>query len=200
LGVLGGTFDPVHIGHLIIAAELKFAMELDRVLFVPAGDPPHKPDQTLTPAVNRVAMLELAIDRHHGFEVDRTDLDRIGPSYTKDTLTGLRSRFPGDDLVFLMGEDSLRDLHTWREPQRILELAEIGVGCRPDVDLELETVFEALPAARGHVTVVNIPLIGVSSRDLRRRVAAGAPIAYQVPAEVESYIAKHGLYRNLNGT
>src|SRR4051794_3800692 len=157
-------------------------MELDRVLFVPAGDPPHKPDQTLTPAVNRVAMLELAIDRHHGFEVDRTDLDRIGPSYTKDTLTGLRSRFPGDDLVFLMGEDSLRDLHTWREPQRILELAEIGVGCRPDVDLELETVFEALPAARGHVTVVNIPLIGVSSRDLRRRVAAGAPIAYQVPA------------------
>jgi nicotinate-nucleotide adenylyltransferase len=195
IGVLGGTFDPVHIGHLIVATELKHALDLEHVLVVPAGDPPHKPDQPLSPSADRVRMLELALEGRHGFSIDPVDLERAGPSYTKDTLEQLKARHPSDQLVFLMGEDSLRDLTLWKEPERILELAEIGVGCRPEVDLDLEEIYRALPAARGRLTVVDVPLIGVSSRDIRRRVAAGEPIAFQVPAAVEQYIYERGLYR-----
>ena len=194
IGVFGGTFDPVHIGHLVVVSELKHALALDHVLIVPAGDPPHKPDQPLTVATHRVRMLEIAIDNRDGFSVDRTDLDRVGPSYTKDTLALVQARYYADQLVFLMGEDSLADLHTWREPERVLELAEIGVGCRPDVALDLEAVFQQMPSARGRVTLVDVPLIQVSSRDLRLRVANGDPIAFQVLPGVERYIAEHGIY------
>lgn len=195
IGVFGGTFDPVHVGHLIIATELKHELALDHVMVVPAGAPPHKPDQTLSPAADRIRMLELALDGRSGFSIDSVDLDRPGPSYTKDTLARLHARLPHDQLVFLMGEDSLRDLRTWNDPERILALAEIGVGCRPDVEIDLEAIYASLPAARGRVTVVDVPLIGVSSSDIRRRVATGRPIAYQVPLAVERYICERGLYR-----
>ena len=195
IGIFGGTFDPVHIGHLVIVSELKHALALDRVLVVPAGDPPHKPDQPLTPAFHRIRMLELALDGRTGFGIDRIDLDRTGPSYTVDTLRALGSRIPTSKMVFLMGEDSLRDLHTWREPEEILALAEIGVGCRPGVSVDLDAVYERLPTARGRVALVDVPQIEVSSRDLRRRVAAGEPIAFQVLPAVETYIHEHGLYR-----
>ena len=124
---------------------------------------------------------------------------RAGPSYTVDTLRALVTRFPATELVFLMGEDSLRDLHTWRDPAQILELAEIGVGCRPGVVVDLDVVYERLPTARGRVALVDVPQIEVSSRDLRSRVAAGEPIAFQVLPSVESYIYEHGLYRTQTG-
>lgn len=194
LGVLGGTFDPVHLGHLVIAVELKHALRLDRVLLIPNGDPPHKPDHPLTAAHHRVRMLELALEGRSGFEIDPIELHGAGPSYTKDTLVRLSERHQDADLVFLMGEDSLRDLHSWRDPERILELAELGVGCRPDVEVDLDAVFAQLPSARGRVSLVNVPLIGISSSDLRRRVRAGEPIAYQTPTAVEAYIHDHALY------
>jgi nicotinate-nucleotide adenylyltransferase len=195
IGVLGGTFDPVHLGHLVIATEMQRALNLDCVLWVPAGDPPHKPDQALTPEHHRLRMLELAVADRPGFAIDRIDLERIGPSYTVDTVAQLQARFPSDRIVFLMGEDSLRDLHEWRNPRRIIEIAEIGVARRPEVIVDLDAVYHRLPDARGRVTVVDVPLIGISSRDLRRRVRDGQPIAYQVPRAVEEYIREHRLYR-----
>lgn len=195
VGILGGTFDPIHIGHLIIATELRHALDLDQVRFAPAADPPHKSDQRITPAKDRVGMLELAIADSAEFAIDRVDLDRTGPSYTKETLATLKLQEPMADFVFLMGADSLRDLPNWNDPGRILELAEIGVAARPEVELDLDDVIARLPRVRDRVTVVPVPLIGISSSDIRRRCAEGAPIAFQVPRPVERYIRERRLYR-----
>jgi nicotinate-nucleotide adenylyltransferase len=198
IGILGGTFDPIHLGHLIIATELRAALRLDRVRFVPAADPPHKPDQRLTPSGDRVAMIQCAIAGHSEFEIDVIELERPGPSFTNDTLVELHRREPDADFVFLMGADSLRDLPTWRAPERILALAEIGVALRPDVELDLAEIYVTLPSALGRVTVVPVPLIGISSRDLRQRAREGRPLAFQVPEAVAQYILEHQLYQSSN--
>lgn len=197
IGIFGGTFDPVHIGHLIMAVELRHALDLDRVLFVPAGDPPHKPFVPITAARHRIRMLELALAGHGEFVIDRVDVDRPGPSYTKDTLAMLKPRFPNARLFFLMGADSLRDLETWSEPERILHLAELGVAARPGAQIDLESTYRSLPAARGRIVVVETPLIDISSSDIRDRVAAGMPIAFQAPEAVERYIRDNQLYCSL---
>lgn len=194
IGILGGTFDPIHLGHLIAASELRHALRLDRVRFVPAGDPPHKPDQILSPAADRVRMIALAIADHPEFAIDSVDLDRRGPSYTVDTLAILANREPAAQFVFLMGEDSLRDLPSWRDPRRIVELAEIGVATRPDVDVDLASVLRAVPKASGRITIVPIPMVGISSRDIRQRARERRPIAFHVPQRVEQYIQERGLY------
>ena len=195
IGVFGGTFDPVHLGHLIVATELRHALALDRILFVPAGRPPHKPDLEISDDAHRLAMLRLALDGDPAFAISTVDVDRGGLSYTSELLAILRRELNPVDLVFLMGEDSLRDLPTWHEPGRIAALAELGVALRPGVAVDLEAVLRAVPEARGRVHLVPTPLIDIASRDLRRRVATGAPIRYQVPAAVEAYIREHGLYR-----
>jgi nicotinate-nucleotide adenylyltransferase len=194
IGIFGGTFDPVHLGHLIIASEMQYELELELVLWVPAGDPPHKPDQIITPARHRVRMLELALAGREDFVIDHTDLERAGPSYTADTVARIQAQHPEDQMIFLMGADSLRDLHTWREPERILAVAELGVARRPDVEVDLEASIERLPPLRGRVTIVDVPLIGITSRDLRHRVANDEPIAYQIPFAVERYIMEFSLY------
>ena len=199
IGVFGGTFDPVHIGHLIVATELRFALALDRVLFVPAGRPPHKTGQEVSPDEHRLAMLELALADAPGFEISRVDIDRVGPSYTVDTLAILRQELDSAALVFLMGEDSLRDLPTWRDPNGIAKLAELGVARRPAVAYDLGEVLRAVPAARGRIHLVEVPEIGIAASDLRRRVASGHPISYQVPRTVESYIYEHGLFQLCGG-
>lgn len=196
LGLFGGTFDPVHVGHLIAATELRHALGLERVLFLPAGRPPHKPDQTLAPDADRLAMLELALADDPAFAVEPYELSRVGPSYTVETLAALGPRLAPAELVFLMGEDALRDLPTWHQPDRLLALARVGVATRPDVEVDLAAVAARLPAARERVALVPVPSIGVSSRDIRRRVAAGEPIAYQVPTAVARYIVERGLYLN----
>jgi nicotinate-nucleotide adenylyltransferase len=195
VGLFGGTFDPVHVGHLIAATELRHALGLERILFLPAGRPPHKPEQTLAPDADRLAMLELALADDPAFAVEPYELGRGGPSYTAETLAALGPRLAPAELVFLMGEDALRDLSTWHRPDRLLALARVGVATRPDVEVDLATVAAHLPAARERVALVPVPSIGVSSRELRRRVAAGEPIAYQVPPAVARYIAERGLYR-----
>jgi len=195
IGILGGTFDPVHLGHLIIATELRHALRLDRVLFVPAGQPPHKPEQEITAQPHRLAMLRLALAGNHDFSLSTDDLDRSGPSYTSDMLSRLKDELKPASLFFLMGQDSLRDLPNWHEPGIIATLAELGVALRPGVVADIEQVTRLVPEARGRIHLVPVPMIGISSSAIRERVARGAPIAYQVPGAVEHYIRDHGLYR-----
>lgn len=194
IGIFGGTFDPIHVGHLIAAADLQAGLSLDMVLFVPAGRPPHKPEQAISENHHRLAMLELAVSGNPAFAIDTTDLDRVGPSFTVDLLGVLQQRLRPAELWFLMGEDSLRDLPSWRDPNGIARQARIGVARRPGVDVNLSSLLYAVPEARGRIDLVESPLIGISATDLRRRVSAGLPISYQVPIEVERYIRECGLY------
>lgn len=195
IGIFGGTFDPVHIGHLIAATELRHRLALDRLIFAPAGRPPHKSARDVSDDRHRLAMLRLALHDLPRFEVTAIDIERDGPSYTADLLALLKAELAPDRFFFLMGNDSLRDLPTWHRPDRIAELAELGVAARPGAPIDLASIIRALPAARGRVHLVPTPLIGIASSDVRRRVQHGEPITFQVPPSVEAYIDQEGLYR-----
>ncbi len=195
LGVFGGTFDPVHYGHLVAAEEVRYRLRLDKVLFVPAGMPPHKLDHDITPTRHRVAMLELAIASNPGFALSRVDIDRHGPCYTVDTLALLHEEYgPGAELFFLMGMDSLADILTWKDPERLIRLARIVVVGRPGFQADVDELDKVLPGAAERICIVDTPLMEVSSSDIRQRVREGAPIRYQVPEAVEAYIRAHRLY------
>ena len=196
IGILGGTFDPIHYGHLIIAEEIRHALALERVLFLPAGQPPHKQGIPVSQAADRVAMVRLAIADNPAFEVCLHDIERGGLSYTADTLTALTERFAGADIHFIMGEDSLEDLPTWHDPERIMRTARLAVALRPGVQVDLTRLEEALPGVSARVDLVATLEIGIASRDLRARVAAGRPIRYQAPDAVVDYVAARGLYRS----
>jgi len=194
IGVLGGTFDPVHNGHLHIADALRTALDLDGVLWVPAGRPPHKSDQIVSSDHDRLAMLDLALAGSATDEISTIDIDRSGPSYTADTLKILAEHFPNAQLFFLMGEDSLRDLPTWHHPERILRVAELAVAGRPGVETDLESLEFQVPGVRKRVHVVPTEEIAISSSEIRRRVKEHQSIRGLVPASVEAYIQEHGLY------
>jgi nicotinate-nucleotide adenylyltransferase len=199
LGVFGGTFDPVHYGHLLLAESCREQCRLDEVWFVPAATPPHKSAQPMSPAADRLEMLSLAIGGHEGFRVNRTEIDRGGVSFTVDTLAQLQAEDSTRELFFLMGADSLRDLPTWREPARICALAWPVVVCRPgpgEPDWSALTgLVDQARLARIRELKVEMPSIGISSTDIRRRAADGASIRYMTPRAVEKYIETHGLYR-----
>jgi nicotinate-nucleotide adenylyltransferase len=197
-GILGGTFDPVHIGHLLMAEMCRDALQLDQVHFVPAGDPPHKPGVPISPGKVRVEMLELAVAGASSFFIDRRELGRQGPTYTVDTLTEFREEFPDDDLYFLMGADSLRDFLTWREPDRIAGLAMLVTCNRPGVaSPEAEQIVQWVGAQiAGRVQPLTIPGVAVSATDVRRRIAAGQSVRYLVPRAVEVFMTQHQLYRH----
>jgi nicotinate-nucleotide adenylyltransferase len=188
IGVFGGTFDPVHLGHLIFAEQAREQARLDRVLFVPAARPPHKLAQPMTPFVRRSEMLALATAGQPAFRVDELEKDRPGPSYTADTLADLKAREGGAELFLLLGSDCLPDLAGWHEPQRIFELATILVMARPGWAIESAS---SIPK----IQKIDAPLVDISSRDLRQRVAAARTIRYLVPAAVDAYIASHRLYQ-----
>lgn len=194
IGVLGGTFDPVHNGHLHIADALRTALDLDSVLWVPAGRPPHKTDQIVSSDRDRLAMLDLALAGSVSDEISTIDIDRSGPSYTADTLQILSEQYPSTRLFFLMGEDSLRDLPTWQDPQRILRVAELAVAGRPGVETDLESLEIRVPGVRKRVHVVPTEEVAISSSDIRRRVRENQSIHGLVPATVEAYIRDNGLY------
>jgi nicotinate-nucleotide adenylyltransferase len=194
IGVLGGTFDPVHNGHLHIGDALRTALDLDGVLWVPAGRPPHKSDQIVSSDKDRLAMLDLALAGSAIDEISTIDINRSGPSYTADTLEILTERFPTARLFFLMGEDSLRDLSTWHHPERILRVAELAVAGRPGVDTDLQSLEFQVPGVRKRVHVVPTEEMAISSSDIRRRVRENQSIRGLVPANVEAYIQNHGLY------
>jgi nicotinate-nucleotide adenylyltransferase len=203
LGVFGGSFDPVHYGHLIAAECAREQAGLDRVLFVPAAAPPHKPGAALAEGRHRLEMLALATGGNDAFAVSSIELDRGGTSYTSDTLATLAADQPGDQLVLVLGPDSLAGLPTWREPARIAALAEI-VPVERDLldDLAAAAAAGGLADSLGQDEAraildrrVRMPAIGIRATDLRAAVAAGRSIRYSTPRAVERYIATHGLYR-----
>jgi nicotinate-nucleotide adenylyltransferase len=196
LGIFGGTFDPVHLGHLILVSELRVALGLDRVLLVPNARSPFKTDQEISSEADRVAMLALAVTGTPWLDVSTIELDRGGVSYTIDTLEELHHQDPGAKLFFLMGADSLVDLPSWRHPDGILALAEIAVATRPGISPDVASVQSALPTAKDRIHVIETPLIALSSTGIRGRVRGGKPITFLVPASVERYITEHGLYGN----
>lgn len=195
LGVIGGTFDPPHVGHLVLGQNASVQLALDRVLFVPAGQPPHKPNRPITSARHRVAMVESAVADNGAFQVSRVDVERPGPHYTVDMLRILKDRYQDATIFFLMGGDSLVDFVTWRNPSGILEQAELGVMQRRGWEADLSNLAERLPDITEKVIWLDAPRLDVSGTDLRRRVAQGLPIRYLVPASVERYVHEHGLYR-----
>jgi nicotinate-nucleotide adenylyltransferase len=195
LGLFGGTFDPIHLGHLILAEQCREACRLDRVWFVVAGAPPHKPGDRTTVA-HRLEMARIAVAGHPAFEVSEIEANRPGPHYSVETLEAVHAERPGDDLFFLIGADSLADLPHWREPSRIARLATVVVVNRPGIETtSLEaSVPDFGPEARPLVAVT-IPPIGIASSDLRQSRAEGRSIRYQVPRGVEAYIEAQGLYQ-----
>jgi len=200
LGIYGGTFDPVHYGHLLLAECCRESCRLDQVWFVPAATPPHKLERSLAPGAQRAEMLELAVGGHAGFAVSRIELDHGGVSFTVDTLARLKAEDPAWELFFLMGADSLADFPTWKDPARICELSTPAVVRRAGAaPLDFEILESLVPASRIAEMVrqqVEMPLIGLSSSDIRWRVAQGLSIRYRTPRAVEKYIETQGLYQS----
>lgn len=195
IGIFGGTFDPIHIGHLILAEEAWFQLKLDCIYVVPAGDPPHKQGIDLSPVEERLRMCELATADIDYIKVSRLDADRPGPHYTSDMVRILRKQVgPEVELYFLMGMDSLRDLPTWHEAAWLVENCILVALSRHDVTLDWTQLEAALPGVRGQVIILDMPELEIASNVLRARVRKGEPIRHQVPKVVEEYIYTHGLY------
>ena len=196
LGVFGGTFDPPHLGHLILAAEAYDQLGLERLLFVVTPDPPHKYGQQISPLEHRFAMLRAAIADNPHLELSRVDIDRPPPHYAVDTALILSRQFPGAELVYLMGGDSLRDLPTWHDPQGFVDAVySLGVMRRPGDLIDLSGLEELLPGAADKVRFVDAPLLEIASSQIRERVAQGRPFRYYLPPPVYHYILEHRLYR-----
>lgn len=199
IGIFGGTFDPVHVGHLILAEQAREQGNLDQIWFVPAPRPPQKHGISITRFDLRIEMLSLAIAGHAAFHIDPIEQERAGPSYTVDTLTALTQRYPEHRFHLLIGGDSLVDLPTWRDPQGILAHAALLVMARPGVTPataeELRVRLGLPPDRPPQMTVIRAPLIDIASRDLRQRVHDGRSIRFMVPRSVEIFIRERGLYR-----
>jgi len=194
IGVLGGTLDPPHIGHLILAETARDALDAERVLFVPAGDPPHKRGEIRLAIEHRLAMLACALGDDARFAISWVDLDRPGPHYTVDTLRLLHAQFPGAELYFIMGGDSLRDLPRWHCPAELIRLCRFAVMRRTDAAADPAMHTALFPNLAERVTMIDAPLIGLSSTDIVERIRARRSIRYLVPPAVEAYIHQHGLY------
>ncbi|MFL5777504.1 MAG: nicotinate-nucleotide adenylyltransferase [Chloroflexota bacterium] len=199
LGILGGTFDPVHIGHLAVAEEAREAIGLERVLFVPARIPPHKQGRPISAAADRVAMVELAVAHEPAFEVSALELERAGPSYTVDTLETLceaaMSAGREPDLWLILSTEAFRDLHTWHDPQRILRLARLAVAPRDGyADANRALMASQFPGFEDRAVFLEAPRLRISATELRERAALGRSLRYLVPDAVAAYIGDHGLY------
>jgi nicotinate-nucleotide adenylyltransferase len=191
---MGGTFDPIHHGHLVAAQEARWQFRLDRVVFVPTGQPWQKP-VGVSDAEDRYRMTVLATASNPAFRVSRLEIDGVGPTYTVDTLRRLAAELgPGVRLFFVTGADAVLQILTWKDPHEVLALAELIAATRPGHDLS--GLAGRVPAAAGRVHPMRIPALAISSTDIRRRVAAGAPIRYLVPDDVAGYIGQRGLYRS----
>lgn len=196
IGIFGGTFDPPHIGHQILADEARGRLGLEGVRWVVTGVPPHKPDHPITPIEHRLEMVKLLVELDPQFELSTVEVDRPGPHYAAETLHLLSQQSPSERWAYLMGKDSLRDLPTWHEPEQLVRLsAAIVVLNRPDVQVDLEHLDDLVPGLSGKLHYLELPLIDVASSDIRRRVAGGEPYRYLVPAPIADYIRAHGLYR-----
>jgi nicotinate-nucleotide adenylyltransferase len=194
IGILGGTFDPIHIGHLVVAEEARGKLGFDEVLFVPAGQPLLKPDRGITAADHRVQMVRRAIADNPHFKLCTIEVERPGPSYTVDTLTMLHEQLGSEaNLFFILGRDTLAQLPSWKEPKKLAQLCSLVVaprlGAKDLRHLETET-----PGLLDKVIQLDMPVIGISSSGIRQRITRGLPIRYLVPTEVEKYITERKIY------
>ncbi len=199
IGVLGGTFDPIHLGHLIIAEQARLKLDLSKVLFVPAGQPWLKSDRDITPAHHRVEMVRLAIEGKPYFELCTIEVERSGPSYSIDTLTTLSQQIgEGDSIFFLLGWDSLAELPRWKEPERLVQMCRLVAVTRPGFARpDLEAMEALVPGVSKSVLWLDIPPVDISSSEIRERVARSLPIRDMVPLGVANYIEEHQLYRRM---
>jgi len=200
IGVLGGTFDPIHVGHLILAEEARIKLGLSEVLFVPAGQPWLKPDRSITPAAHRVEMLRRAIATNPYFKLCTLEVERPGPSYSVDTITMLQEQLGAEArFFFILGRDSLADLPLWKEPNKLVQICKLVVAPRCGkgflaLSSDLKSLEETIPGVRDNVIQLDMPVIEISSSEIRKRVAQGLSIRYLVPAEVGKYIIEQKIY------
>ena len=199
IGILGGTFDPVHMGHLVIAEEARVKLGLGEILFVPAGQPWFKVGQghTIAPATHRLEMLRLAIADNPCFKLCTLEVERSGPSYSIDTITTLRNQLGEQPLFFILGSDSLAGFHLWKEPDRLVQMCQLVIVPRSGLNLpELESLEHLIPGLAHSVIELVAPIIEISSSKIRQRIAQGLSIRYLVPDLVGKYIAEQKLYAN----
>jgi nicotinate-nucleotide adenylyltransferase len=194
VGILGGTFDPIHIGHLVVAEEARIKLGFDEVLFVPAGRPWLKLDRNITPAVHRVEMVRRAIADNPHFKLSTLEVERPGPSYSVDTLTMLKKQMGSEaSLFFVLGRDTLAELPLWKEPKKLVQLCRLVVAPRLG-SKDLKHLKTEIPGLLDKVIQLDMPVIGISSSEIRQRIAQGLAIRYLVPAAVEKYITEHKIY------
>ena len=196
IGILGGTFDPIHLGHLMVAEEARVSLNLDQVIFIPAGRPWFKSQQHVTDVKHRLAMVKCATASNPYFSVSEIETTRSGPTYTVETLRELREKYsPEDQLFFIIGLDSLREVDRWQHPEQLFEMATlVGVSRPGHEDFDPASLDAIAPGASDNVVMLDGPLVEISATDLRHRVATGVSIRYRVPESVEAYIREHGLY------
>jgi nicotinate-nucleotide adenylyltransferase len=195
LGIFGGTFDPPHIGHLILAEYAREALGAAQILFVPAADPPHK-EGTRTDIAHRLAMLERSIADNPTFAVSRVDVERPGPHYTIDTIRIVQTQYPGSELYFMIGADSLRDLTTWHQPEGLIRLCKLAVLPRPGVQVTADMHEASLPGLAEQVVMLDTPMVDVSSTGVAARLRAGKTVRYLLPQPALDYVRANGLYRD----
>lgn len=195
IGLLGGTFDPPHVGHLILAQQALDSLRLDHVLFVPAADPPHKQQEVKSPVQHRLNMLELALRDNDQFGISRVDVDRAGPHYSVDMVSLIQAQYPDYELYFVMGGDSLRNLPKWYRPHELIRLCRIAVMRRPHSIIANDMHAAILPELAQRLTIVDAPLIDISSTGIVARIQNGKSIRYLVPDAIIAYINAHQLYR-----
>ena len=195
LGIFGGTFDPPHIGHQILAAEAYDQLSLDRVLWVLTPNPPHKQDQVVSPLKKRLQMVEAAISENDFFELSRVEIDRPPPHYTVDTIKLLAQQYPNAELYYLVGGDSLIDIHTWHIPDEfVLACDGIGIMCRPGEEIELRNLETQTPGISEKLYFIDAPLLEISSSKIRKRVRMGETYRYYVPPKIYRLIREQRLY------
>ncbi len=196
IGIFGGTFDPPHLGHLILAAEAYYQLGLARLLWVLTPTPPHKPGIPISPLEDRLILVQAAIASDPSFELSRVDIERQPPHYALDTVLLLKDQYPTSELIYLMGGDSLHDLPTWHRPGEFVAACDtLGVMRRPGYPIDLTSLENVLPGITAKTCFVETPLVDISSSDIRCRVAAGEPFRYFVPKEVWELIEARNLYR-----
>lgn len=198
LGVMGGTFDPVHYGHLVAAETARDELSLDKVIFIPAGKPPHKPDRRITAFRDRYRMMELATAANDFFETSSIEFDRAGPSYTIDTIRAMLVLYPGAEIYFITGADAVLDLDTWKDAGQLLALCYFVAASRPGYQLNglREKIAAYIDPPEQRILHIEIPALAISATDIRRRVREGKTIKYLLPEPVEEYIYRHALYRD----
>lgn len=201
VGVFGGTFDPVHNGHIAVAQEVRFRLALDEVLFIPTGQPWFRPGHPVASAADRVAMLSLGLDMFSYFQLSTIEVDRPGPSYSVDTMAALRQQRPADQFFFIMGWDNLSDLPHWKEPARLIDLCRMVGVPRPGYPPpDLALLDKSLPGLAEKVVLLDQPRVDISASAIRNRVALGLSIARLVPEPVDRYIRQKRLYQNVESS